>query len=166
MQISTNWSVSHLRHWRPPVASSGNYLYRHTGRSWFKSKQSALRSILPNANIHHNERCPGRGQGQRLLASIFMSALCPAEEDRSNVSALLGLLVVSWLMKHPRPNWTEDISRDMWVYNVTVRVTGSIFLHKTRKRDLKQIQELKSQTFVLCEALSHWKGCLVLDTKW
>lgn len=64
MQISTNWSVSHLRHWRPPVASSGYYLYRYTGRSWFKSKQSALRSILPNANIHHNEKRPGRGQGQ------------------------------------------------------------------------------------------------------
>lgn len=62
MQISTNWSVSHLRHWHPPVASSGYYLYRYTGRSWFKSKQSALRSILPNANIHHNEKRPGRGQ--------------------------------------------------------------------------------------------------------
>lgn len=64
VQISTNWSVSHLRHWRLPVASSGYYLYRYTGRSWFKSKQSPLRSILPNANIHHNEKCPGRWQGQ------------------------------------------------------------------------------------------------------
>lgn len=42
--------------------SSGYYLYRYTGRSWFKSKQSALRPILPNANIHHNEKHPGRGQ--------------------------------------------------------------------------------------------------------
>lgn len=64
MQISTNWSVSHLRHWRPPVTSTGHDLNRYTGGSWFKSKQSALRSILPNANIHHNENRPGRGQGQ------------------------------------------------------------------------------------------------------
>lgn len=64
MQISTNWSVSHLRHWRPPVTRSGRYLNRCTRGSWFKSKQSALRSILPNANIHHNEKSPGRGQGQ------------------------------------------------------------------------------------------------------
>lgn len=63
MQISTNWSVSHLRHWRPPVTSSGHYLNMYTRESWFKSKQSALRSILPNANIHHNEKRPGRGQG-------------------------------------------------------------------------------------------------------
>lgn len=64
MQISTNWSVSHLRHWRPPVTRSGHYLNRCTRGSWFKSKQSALRSILPNVNIHHNEKSPGRGQGQ------------------------------------------------------------------------------------------------------
>lgn len=78
MQISTNWSVSHLRHWRPPVARSGYYLYRFTGRSWFKSKQSALRSILPNANIHHNEKRPGRGHGPtpREHVGSHFSARC------------------------------------------------------------------------------------------
>lgn len=77
MQISTNLSVSHLRHWRPPVVSTGQYLYRYTGRSWFKSKQNALRSILPNANIHHNEKCPTRGQQQ----THSVSASHPEEDE-------------------------------------------------------------------------------------
>ncbi len=104
MQISTNWSVSHLRHWRPPVASSGYYLYRYTGRSWFKSKQSALRSILPNANIHHNEKRPGRGQGQTPGVHI---GVCFSPWGGGQVNTSLPLL---GSVKQHTPNRTKKIS--------------------------------------------------------
>lgn len=100
MQISTNWSVSHLRHWRPPVASSGYYLYRYTGRSWFKSKQSALRSILPNANIHHNEKRPGRGQRTDWTWCLLLTS----RRTGQHRSPLLGS------MKQHTPNRTEKMS--------------------------------------------------------
>lgn len=104
MQISTNWSVSHLRHWRPPVASSGYYLYRYTGRSWFKSKQSALRSILPNANIHHNEKGPRDRTMTDSWCPYWCLLLTPKEEDKSNPVSPVGLYEAA----HTKQDW-EDV---------------------------------------------------------
>lgn len=129
MQISTNWSVSHLRHWRPPVASSGYYLYRYTGRSWFKSKQSALRSILADANIHLNEKRPGSGRGQTpdVHFGVCVSPRGKGWKGRSKPG-----------LKQHTPNRTEKTSHDVreWMRASVWRrkkVGGTVWRWRTDK---------------------------------
>lgn len=115
MQVSTNWSVSHLRHWRPPVASSGYDLYRYTGRSWFKSKQSALRSILPNANIHHNEKTSREGTRTDSGCPCWCLLLTLGRKVRWTPVSPAGLHETA----HAKQDW-EDVGT--WVYTVRVRM--------------------------------------------
>lgn len=138
MQISTNWSVSHLRHWRPPVASSGYYLYRYTGRSWFKSKQSALRSILPNANIHHNEKGPRDRTMTDSWCPYWCLLLTPKEEDKSNPVSSVRLYEAAHTIRTEKMSYMglqRESVDDGWVFPCATRKQGL-------KRRVKESQKL------------------------